>query len=91
MTPDQAGVLQDVILKEHKQRLENAVEMAAKLQRNEETLLRGKMDSVSHPSLPSYPGHAPLDASVCMCSCGGSSPEPRRVQLTEQLLMGTVK
>lgn len=45
-------IMQDAILKEHRQRLENAVEMAAKLQRNEETLLRGKMDTVGLPSSP---------------------------------------
>ena len=46
MDSNTSDVMQDAILKEHRQRLENAVEMAAKLQRNEETVLRSKMDTV---------------------------------------------
>lgn len=67
-------MLQDVILKEHRQRLENAVEMAAKLQRNEETLLRGKMDSVSCCCLHEYPEHILF---MVACACAAVGPKQR--------------
>lgn len=58
-------IMQDAILKEHRQRLENAVEMGAKLQRNEETILRGKMDTVG---LPSSPAQSSVDFCLVYCS-----------------------
>lgn len=66
--------MQDAILKEHRLRLENAVEMAAKLQRNEDTLLRGKMDAVGFSSQcrlhsfmsPSFLIHTRLASSACL-------------------------